>query len=70
MNVLKPTSELEQKVQRIEALMRELEICIDYSYGMVVVFKNRDYPIVDTENKNVCVSFPRITEGQRLQVKE
>ncbi|MFW6242602.1 MAG: hypothetical protein ACOC2W_00425 [bacterium] len=72
MKVVKVDAELEIKLQKIEELMKNLNIkLISYgAEGLCINYNGNDYWIKSIENGEKTFSLPRFTEDERLVLWE
>ena len=65
MKYYKDDSEIEIAVQKVEALMQELNLSIEGSY-LTVYFKDIKARICDVESNEQMSVFPRQTDSEKL----
>lgn len=71
MNILKHTSPTEQKLKKVEDLMRELNLSLSIEFhNFVVMDGNEKFPMVEVESGGRVTTFPRTFESERLQKNE
>lgn len=70
MKVLKENSEVEMKVQRVENLMRELDLLVTYTpNGLVLCHKDDWFIFTDLNSRDLITEFPRRYDGIRLEIQ-
>ena len=69
MKYLKDTSPPEIKMQKLESLMRELNIIIDSNSEVFVSIDGKEYALVDRETGEQGQVFPRFADSEVLAIK-
>jgi hypothetical protein len=67
--IIKESAEMEQAVQKVEALMNELGLKLDGCH-LNISYKGTTCILQDIENGEGCSNFPRFVESERLVLPE
>lgn len=69
MKIVKPNSPLEQKLQQVEHLMKQLGLTIHKgNYGLEIIHNGNFYSIVDLESNEGVNMLPRMSESDCLTI--
>ena len=73
MQVFRPTAPIEQKLSKVEALMREQGLSLEWTHqGFLITdtqTNSKGY-IRDTESQGTPTGFPRMFDSERLVIPE